>query len=366
MRIIHLLKHAVRGNGSVHMAVDLACAQVAAGHEVWFASARGSYDDLLRANGVTVTPLPEPIGVGSAARNELALIALARRVDPDILHAHMMSSAVLAAPLAATSGATLVTTMHNSFDAHSWLMRAGKVVVAVSEAERDLLVSRGYPSRRVRTVLNGTAGTARATLPTDDIGPLRTPCVMTLSGLHHRKAVDDVIRAFALVVPRHPQWHLNVVGWGAAREELEQQVLDAGLDDRVHFLGSTLTPWPLLAAADIVATATLADPCPLTVMEARVAGCAVVGTTVGGIPEVLEHGRAGHLVPPRDPGAMAAAFDELMSDRKTLNMWRTRALEGSDHFSVDRMATDYERVYLDVMPPRRRARVTAERERVRS
>ena len=58
MRIIHLLKHGVRGNGHVHVAVDLACAQADTGHDVVFAAARSSYEDVLRAHGVEVVADP--------------------------------------------------------------------------------------------------------------------------------------------------------------------------------------------------------------------------------------------------------------------------------------------------------------------
>jgi glycosyltransferase involved in cell wall biosynthesis len=345
VRIVHVLKHAVRGNGSVHVAVDLACAQADAGHDVWFASARGSYDDLLRAHGVSVTPIPEPTSVREATRSMFALLRLVRREKIEVIHGHMMSSAVIGRVVAQLSGARLVTTMHNSFDGHSWLMRLGAVTAAVSEAERTLLLSRGFSDRRLVTVINGVGGSAREELPIDDIGELQQPSIMTLCGLHHRKGVNDVISAFALISDEYPAWHLNVVGWGAAQAELQQQAEDLGLAERVHFLGSTLTPWPLLASTRIFATGSLADPCPLTVMEARVAGRAIVGTRVGGIPEVLEDGQAGHLVPPQDPEAMAVAFRELVADPATLLRWQELAEDPAGFFTVRRMADDYDLVY---------------------
>ncbi|WP_159448381.1 glycosyltransferase [Demequina sp. NBRC 110052] len=354
MKIVHLLKHAVRGNGSVHLAVDLACAQAEAGHDVWFASARGDYDNVLASRGVHVTDLPEPDSKRHAIDNAVALAKLVRRVKPDVLHAHMMSSAVIALPVSLAFRAPLVTTMHNSFDAHSWLMRAGRRVVAVSEAERRLLRSRRYPDWQVVTVLNGTAGSAREGLPFDDIGALRRPSVTTLSGLHPRKAVDDVVEGFRRVAEEHPAWHLNILGWGPSQQDLERQVESAGLEDRVHFLGATVTPWPYLAESDVVVTASLADPCPLTVMEARVAGAAVVGTRVGGIPEVLGYGAAGHLVDTHAPGQLADAFRELMSGEGALGDWRERARRGSERFTVARMQRDYDDVYGQVLPRRRR------------
>jgi glycosyltransferase involved in cell wall biosynthesis len=348
MRIMHVLKHCVDGNGGVHVAVDLACAQANAGHAVLIASSGGRYDDMLRAHGVEVAIVSRPEGLRVTSRVAISLLAIAGRFRPHVIHAHMMSSAVLGFGISMLVRAPLVTTVHNSFDKHSVIMRLGRVVVAVSEAERQLLLSRGYPARKVVTVLNGADGSPRETLDGSDLGPLARPCVVTLSGLHRRKAVDDVIRAFAEVLPEFPDWHLNVIGGGPDRERLMDMVTDLGLDRSVHFKGSTLTPRPLLEQADVFATATLADPCPLAVAEARAAGCAVVATAVGGIPELLEHGQAGQLIPASDPPAMAAAFRALMADADVLASWRCRAKQGAEHLTVRRMADDYTRVYESV------------------
>lgn len=348
MRILHLLKHGVKGNGHVHVAVDLACAQSAAGHEVTFAAARPDYADLMRGHGVHVVELSEPTSIRRVPRAALELARLCREVNPEIINAHMMSSAVLAYPVAKALRIPLVTTMHNSFDKHSALMRLGRVVIAVSDAERRLLLSRGYSADRVVTVYNGATESPRDVLPPDR-RKLARPCVMTLSGLHPRKAVDDVIRAFADVSPSFPDWHLNVVGWGPSTELLEGMVSQYGLGRVVHFLGSSTAPRSLLEQADIFATATLADPCPLAIMEARAAGCAVVGTAVGGIPETLQRGDAGQIVPVRDPAAMAAAFRRLMGDPDELAVWRARAAQTTDFFTVSRMAADHIRLYESVV-----------------
>jgi glycosyltransferase involved in cell wall biosynthesis len=296
-----------------------------------------------------VATIPEFGRVGKASHSARELLSLARSFRPDVLHAHMMSSAVLGFAVSKVIRAPLVTTMHNSFDRHSVLMRLGKVVVAVSDAERRLLLSRGYPSRRVVTVLNGADESPREVLRADDIGPLDRPCVVTLSGLHARKAVGDVIAAFAAVRPEFPDWHLNIIGWGPDRERLEATVDELGMNDSIHFLGSTVAPRPLLEDADIFASASLADPCPLVVAEARAAGCAIVATAVGGVPELLEHGRAGQLTPASDPPAMAAAFRGLMADPEALATWRTRARQGAEYFTVQRMAADYTRVYQSLL-----------------
>ncbi|WP_342777332.1 glycosyltransferase family 4 protein [Modestobacter excelsi] len=350
MKIMHVIKHSWRSNGHVHVAVDLACAQADAGHEVTFAHAHGSYDDLLRAHGVTIATVPEASTLLDVLRSERALLGVARAARPEVVHAHMMSSAVLAHPVSKVVRAPLVTTMHNSFDSHSWLMRLGTVVVAVSEAERQRLIGRGFPARKVVCVLNGAVASPREALPDDlSIGSLAGPCVVSLCGLHGRKAVGDIITAFSKAQPAAPAWQLNIIGSGPDRDRLEGLARDLGLSASVHFTGPSLTPWRLLEQADVFASASLDEPFGLSLAEARAAGCAVVATAVGGVPEVLEQGRAGQLVPVSAPEAMADVLRRLMTDRDELARWRARARENADYFSVRRMAEDYDRVYQSVV-----------------
>jgi glycosyltransferase involved in cell wall biosynthesis len=354
MKIMHLLKHGFRDNGNVHVAVDLACTQAGDGHQVMFVSSGGSYDSLLAAHNVQVATIPEFGRAKKVGSSTWALLGLARSFRPEVLHAHMMSSAAIGFLVSKVVGAPLLTTMHNSFDRHSVLMRLGKVVVAVSDAERRLLLSRGYRATRVITVLNGADGSPREGQDVDDLGPLARPCVVTLSGLHERKAVGDIIAAFAQVRPEFPAWHLNIIGSGPDGERLQAMVDELGLNDSVHFLGPAVRPRPLLEEAEIFASASLAEPFCLAAAEARAAGCAVVATAVGGVPEVLEHGRAGQLTPASDPTAMAAVFRTLMADPEALATWQTRARVGAEYFTVQRMASDYTRVYQSLQRGRRR------------
>lgn len=349
MKILHVLKHCHDGNGHVHVAVDLACVQAATGQEVVFASAGGFYETLLAAHGVEHVTIPHPGGVLGTAGTARALLALTRRLRPDVMHAHMMTSAVLGWVVSKLTGVPLITTMHNSFDRHSVLMRLGKVVVAVSEAERNLLLSRGYPGAQVVTVLNGANGSPRAGLGTHPQTDVSRPCVMTVAGLHKRKGVADVIAAFAEVRPEFPDWHLNIVGNGPDRVSLGELAGRLGIAGSVHFLGSSFNPQSLLEQADIFASASLAEPFGLAVAEARAAGCAVVATAVGGVPEVLDQGRAGQLTPVSNPPAMAAVFRKLMGHEEELRAWRARAAMGVEHFTVQRMARDYLQVYASVI-----------------
>ena len=357
MRIVHLVNHCRLGHGNAHLAVDLACAQAAHGDAVAYLSEGGDFEGLLAEAGVAHRALRQRTrNPFVAAASALRLAAFLRGFRADIVHAHMMSGALLGFIATRLGRARLVTTVHNSFDAHSGLMRVGDLVVAVSEAERSHLVERGFPASKVVAVLNGPLFGAR--VPRDAPAPpdLPRPSVTTLCGLHPRKGVDDLIRAFALVAPRHRAAHLNIVGDGPERAALAALAAELGLAGRVRFHGEVGAPQGILRATDVFVLASRSEPFGLVNLEARSAGCAMIGTAVGGIPEALEHGRAGLLVPPRDPPALARALDDLLGDPDALAAFRAAALRGIERFGVDRMRVHYRDAYEAVRADRRNPR----------
>jgi glycosyltransferase involved in cell wall biosynthesis len=347
MRILHLIKHCQHCNGNVNVAVDLACGQARKGHQVIYASAGGHYDKLLDAHGVRRVEIRQgqESSPWALAGNLAALVRLCRSFKPDVIHAHMMSSAVFGFIASKLTGIPLVTTVHNSFDRHAVLMRAGRVVVAVSKAERDLLLRRGFKPGQVTVILNGPNGSPRESfgIPTDVI--LATPSITTVCGLHPRKGVQDLLAAFRLLHPEFPNWHMNIIGGGPDREKLEALAKELGLSGSVHFIGPVEAPQPLLRQSQIFVLASYADPCCLVIPEAREAGCAIVATAVGGTPELLAHGDAGQLVEPGQPDQFAKALRGLMQDENALRQWRARAQAGCGYFSVERVVDDYDKVY---------------------
>ena len=305
MRVIHLLNHCNHGHGNAHVAVDLACIQRTRGYAVVYASAGGDYEDLLRAYDVELASIVQQ-KIGSAAAAVGKLVGLLRRFKPDLVHAHMMSGAVIGYAACTIMRVPLVTTVHNSFDTHSVLMRLGHRVVAVSEAERSSLEARGYNPARLDVVINGPNHSPReAFLPDAPRPATRQPCITTVCGLHARKGVDDLLKAFALAAPSCPDWRLNIVGDGPDRGRLQQLAVSLGVDRQTTFFGSIQRPKGVLEASDIFVLASFADPCSLAVAEARDAGCAIIATAVGGTPELLEHGNAGRLVDPGQPEQLA-------------------------------------------------------------
>ena len=305
MHIVHVAKHCGYGNGSVHVAVDLACVQALAGHRVSFVSGGGTFVPMLENHGVRhitmVQRQDKPLTLVTAAAR---LSQFCRKERPTILHAHMMGGAVIGFAASRLVGIPLVTTVHNSFDRHSFLMRLGDRIVAVSDAERSHLIARGYGGDRVDSVWNAPAASPRdGFMHNRESFTIGRPNVMAICALHRRKGVFDIIEACRISFQEFPEWHLYIAGEGPDRQALEDQVKAEGLSGRVTFLGFVPSPKTLFEQADIFVLASYADPGSLSIGEARSAGCAIIATAVGGTPEMLEYGAAGRLShPSRRPG----------------------------------------------------------------
>ena len=167
---------------------------------------------------------------------------------------------------------------------------------------------------------------------------------------HHRKGVADISHAFKLVLEDHPKTYLYLVGDGPSRAEyqaLAAVVFELG--GRAIFVGHLIDPRPYMSAADIFVLASHFDPGPLVVAEARHAGCAIVATEVDGIPEMLDDGLSGLLVPPRQPEIMARALKQLLSDPLEIERYAAHAKRNVEQFTVERVCRDMERVYAEIL-----------------
>lgn len=349
MHVLHLLNHTNRLNGHVHAAVDLACAQVVAGHEATIASGGGDFDALLQEHGVSLAHVDHTRRLPTLLGALWALARLVRKQRPDVVHAHMMTSAVLAWPICRLAGVPLVTTVHNEFEKSAILMGLGNRVIAVSEAVRAAMQKRGISPEKLRVVLNGTIGSARFDKrPVGSIA-LPSPSVLFVGGLHPRKGLPDLLKAFDIACRKHPAARLYVVGGGPFEAAYREMASSMDASAAIEFVGATDDAFGWMKAADILVLPSLADPAPLTICEAREAGCAVIGTRTGGIPELLEHGEAGILVPPQDPETLAGVLCGLLADPQELATWKARSQTRVDYLTIARVARDTIAIYRDAM-----------------
>jgi glycosyltransferase involved in cell wall biosynthesis len=140
-----------------------------------------------------------------------------------------------------------------------------------------------------------------------------------------------------------------LVGTGPHHQFYEEMAFQLGIGDMVQFCGSQADPRPHLLGSDIFVLASHAEPGPLVLAEAREAGCAIIATSVGGIPEMLDGGDAGVLVPPRRPDLLADAIIKVLHDKAVLADMRARSRLNLEHFTVRRASEEYISAYKGVL-----------------
>jgi len=196
-------------------------------------------------------------------------------------------------------------------------------VVAVSEVQAQWLrATLRIPARRVIVLPNAVEPSRFADLPEPaevlrELGiPTGEPLFVCIARLAPVKEPDTLLAAM-----EEAPGHLILVGDGPLRAALEERARRGPLAGRVHFAGSRLDVRPFLSAAWAVCLSSRDESQPVAILEALAAGRPIVATRVGGIPEVVEEGRTGWLVPAGDPRALAAALRRAAEDPS----WRERA-----------------------------------------
>lgn len=285
----------------------------------------GALEHRARASGVPVVAcgrLRRPWDGGAPAALGAALAALA----PAALEVPLYSRASPYLRLAALrAGVPLVV-------AHEWergaapglarrlvdrLLRPTTRFLSVSQHHARRLVDSGVPAERVAVVRNGieverfAAGdraAARASLALADGVPL----LLVPARLHPAKGHRDLLAALPEIRRSHPGVQVRFAGDGPERAALERLAREADLDGAVRCLGHREDLPDLLAASDLIVLPSRAEGLPAALLEALAAGRAVVATAVGGVPEAIQDGRQGRLVPPAAPAPLAAAIVELL------------------------------------------------------
>jgi glycosyltransferase involved in cell wall biosynthesis len=142
---------------------------------------------------------------------------------------------------------------------------------------------------------------------------------------------------------------MYIVGDGPQRHEFETQAHRCFGHSRIHFAGFVPDPQLYYQEADIFVLASHQETFGLVLTEARQAGCAVVATNVGGIPEALDGGEAGILVPPYRSDLLGSALIKLIEAPAELDRLRRRARENLEPFTVKRVSAQILDVYRELI-----------------
>jgi L-malate glycosyltransferase len=170
--------------------------------------------------------------------------------------------------------------------------------------------------------------------------------LMHVSNFRPVKRVKDVVRVFAEVTRTVPS-ALVMVGDGPDRLDAEQEARNLGVDRNVHFLGKIEQVAPLLACADLFLLPSQSESFGLSALEALASGTPVIGSRVGGLPEVVRDGETGILCGVGDVDGMARAAVDLLRDaKKWQGMSRAAAADARERFAMDDIVEKYEQHYI--------------------
>jgi glycosyltransferase involved in cell wall biosynthesis len=306
-------------------------------HEVDFAAAL-RLSRVLRALKPAVVHAHDPHAVSMAA---MALSMLGRETRPAFVVARRVDFHL----------------KQNSFS--RWKYKLADRMVCSSNAIRVMVVGDGIPDDRAVTVYEGVDADRIGAVPPADVHttlwlPPHAPVVGNVAALVAHKGQRYLIEAVPAIVHVLPDVQVLIFGEGELRHQLQRQIKTLGLDHNVRLVGFQPNVLALLKSLDVFVMSSITEGLGTSILDAMASSRAVVATGAGGIPEVVEDGITGLLVPVQKPAAMAQAILRLLNDAPLRAQMGRAGLERvRARFSVDRMVEETLAVYDRVagMPP---------------
>ena len=260
-------------------------------------------------------------GLPNFVRGILAMRRILKAGHFDVLNTHSRQDTIIAAPAARLAGTPLIVrTRHlaskvNSLLTYTWLPHC---VTTVSEYVRQQLITRGVPANDVETIYTPvvlTPPVSHSTLRAE-LGLAHTDIVVgCVAVMRPNKGHRDLIQAMRPLLAQHQNLHLVLVGGGSpVFEQLQELVLELGLENRIHLMGTRRDVPNLMGGFDIFCLATKQEAMGTVFVEAAASGLPVIGPNVGGVGEMMISGETGILVPAADPAALTAALATLIDD----------------------------------------------------
>ncbi|MGH7726828.1 MAG: N-acetyl-alpha-D-glucosaminyl L-malate synthase BshA [Candidatus Eiseniibacteriota bacterium] len=358
--------------GSGIIATELGRRLAVRGDEVHFISMAlpyrlPTYERNIFFHEVVVEPYPlfqqyPPLPLALATK--MSEVADAHRLD--VLHVHyampFAASAFLAKQLVAPRALPVVTTLHGTditvvgqqpayFRMTKFSIESSDRVTAVSHALREATVETLGIRKPIDVIYNfvdpEVFAPRRKRMPL--LAPAGAVVLMHASNFRPVKNVDQVVRIFAAVHDRRDA-RLVMVGDGPEKPRAEELARQLGVGKHVLFLGNQEVMEELLPLADVFLLPSSTESFGLVALEAMSAGVPVVASRVGGLPELVEHGKSGLLEEAGDVEAHVRAVIKILEDPKLAHRMgaagRKRAIE---HFHVDRIVDRYRRVYEELL-----------------
>jgi glycosyltransferase involved in cell wall biosynthesis len=306
-----------------------------------------------------------------AVRALIELVMMMRRTRPDVVVVQGYNAEILGWIAARIAGVKhTINWVHNIGDVEPRgtvrstvdraLTRWTSGYFGVAEAQRRYLVDElGYPDDKIRIIHNGV-DPAQFGISTDrgvraEFGFAEDdPVVGIVAMLRPEKDHVSLLRAARTVVDELPRARFLIIGDGPIRPQLEALCTELQITPNVHFAGSRDDVARLLQAIDVFVLSSVTVECfPISLLEAMACARPAVCSAVGGIPEMINDGETGYLVPPKDPPELAARLVGLLRDPQTARrMGRAARDRVEAEFDLDRSIAAAQQAIEDVVSGR--------------
>lgn len=216
-------------------------------------------------------------------------------------------------------------------------------IMTVSEAFKNYLQTYVQHYEKIGVLPNGYDEKRFKPIAHDN----EIPQLITVCRLVPAKGIDILLKACAELKRRNRPYVLHIIGDGPAREELEHLAQELGIYDETIFYGYMLHPEEFMPFFDIFVLPSRAESFGSVFAEAALCWLALVGTNVGGIPEQIEDGVNGLLVPPNDPIALSDALERVMMDSAfRYELARAASMKAKQAYSLSRIVNELKLMYL--------------------
>lgn len=339
--------------------------------------AEGSMLDYALSRGVEPKVIPEIVTAFSIAPRDVKalwkLYWLMRKERPHVVHTHTAKAGLLGRIAARLAGVPVIVHTFHGHVLHGyygpvknqllrWVERslawAADRLVTVSQEVKSDLVGYGIAKTEKITVVPLGFDLDPFLRSEEFRGEFRQE--MGLASDH--KLIGIVGRIFpiknhglfldsaARIASMEPQARFIIVGDGVLRPSLEDQARRLRIEDRVIFTGWRRDLPRICADLDVLVVSSDNEGTPVSAIEAMAAACPVVATRVGGLPDLIEDGRTGRLVPPRDAAALAAAVCDLLVSRPAAQMLGRNGRDSvRQRFTVERLLRDMDLLYGELL-----------------
>jgi glycosyltransferase involved in cell wall biosynthesis len=335
MHILHVIDNLEVGGTETQM-VQMAQRQASSCDQVTVATLRagGPLSKELRQAGIPIMEFPKRRTMLSlqAAHQLIRMAWFIRRRKVDVVHAHDLWANLMAVPAARLARARVIISSQRNLATLWWYTPLRKKIIRrVHLLAKDIVVNSvavknlmqndfRIPEERLHILYNAI-DFERFSTPSVDrqtLFPALAPgskLIVNVANMNSDiKGHAVLIEAAKEICADSADVHFALIGDGPLRSDLETRVRDCGLQDHFRFLGCRRDVPEILSCADIFAFPSFAEGLPNSVLEAAAAAVPIVATRVGGIPEIIEHGVTGLLVPPRDARALITAMLQYLKD----------------------------------------------------